>query len=65
MSVNATLERFSRHLEKSVDCVQIFLSTRFVKISFSLKYFQRHREACAVSPCFSIVKMRLTMMHER
>ena len=53
-------ERFSRYLKK-VFHVQIFLPTRFVKISINLKNFQRYRQVCSAISLSSFIKIRLTL----
>ena len=55
--------RFSRHLKK-VFYIHISLPTWLVKISFSPKDFQRHRQARSISFLSSIAKMRPTMTIE-
>ena len=52
--------------EKSISPLhaQIFLPKSLVKISFSAKDFQRHRQACTISSFSSIIEIRLAMTHE-
>ena len=49
--------------EKSISPLQaqIFLPKSLVKISFSAKDFQRHRQACTISSLSSIIEIRLAM----
>ena len=42
----------------------ILTAPKLVKISFSTKDFQRHRQTCSISSLSSIVKMRLAMTYE-
>ena len=59
----AYFQTFGKAHEKSISRIDIFTNS-VVKVRFSRKDFQRHRQARSVSSLSAIVKLRLTMTHE-